>query len=67
VFLTGSWDSTARLWEAGTGHEVARVALDAGVRALAVSGGAIALGDMLGLIHVFDCDALLTAQESPRA
>ncbi len=45
---TASRDGTARLWDAVTGGEIARITLDAGVAALAVSSGAIALGDGLG-------------------
>jgi hypothetical protein len=35
--------------------------LDAAVIALDVHGGAIALGDALGRIHVFDADEFLSA------
>jgi hypothetical protein len=59
--LTASWGE-ARLWEAAAGREIAQISLDAGASALAVSGGAIALGDTFGRIHVFDYDALLTAR-----
>ena len=65
--VTASNDRTARLWEAATGQEIARIALDAAVTALAVYGGAIALGDGLGRIHVFDATGLLSPKGASRA
>jgi WD40 repeat protein len=60
--LAASEDRTARLWDAGTGQEVARIALDAAVTGLNVHGGAIALGEALGRIHVFDADGFLRGE-----
>ncbi len=56
---TASEDRTARLWDAATGAELARVALDAAVNALAVHDGCFAAGDALGRIHVFDAQEFL--------
>ena len=60
--LTASRDRTARLWDAETGTEITRVALDAAVTALAVHGGCIALGDALGRVHVFDAQEFLSGK-----
>ena len=57
--VTASDDRTARIWDAATGAEIARMTLDAGVFALSVHGTAIALGDALGRIHVFDAEDFL--------
>ena len=57
--VTASYDRTARIWDAATGAEIARMTVDAGVFALAVHGTAIALGDALGRIHVFDAEDFL--------
>ena len=62
--VTASYDRTARIWDVATSEEVVRIALDAAVHGLSVHGGAIALGDALGRIHVFDADEFLRA-ESP--
>ena len=59
-------DKPARIWDAAIGNEIARITLDATVRALAIFGDAIALGAGLSCIHVFDAGTLLTAG-SPRA
>ena len=52
--VTGSYDRTARLWDATTGQEITRIVLDASVTGLSVYGGTIALGDALGRVHVLD-------------
>ena len=52
--VTASTDGTVRLWDATTGREITRVVLDASGIGLSVHGSAIALGDALGRIHVFD-------------
>lgn len=65
--VTASDDGTARLWDAKSGEEIARITLDAGIDALAVSRIAIALGDRLGRIHVFDADPYLNDKEPRRA
>jgi hypothetical protein len=52
--VTASDDRTARIWDAATGAEIARITLDAAVSAVAIHGAALALGDALGRIHVFD-------------
>ncbi len=63
--VTASRDGTARVWDARTGQEIARIVLDAAVTtALDVCGDAIALGDALGRIHVFDADEFLNAKGS---
>jgi WD40 repeat protein len=65
--VTASDDRTARIWDVATGEtgeEVARIALDATINGLSVHGGAIALGDGLGRIHVFNADEFLRA-DSP--
>jgi WD40 repeat protein len=59
--VTASYDNTARLWDTSSGAELARVTLDAAVRALAISGTTIALGDALGRLHAFDAPTPLTA------
>ena len=59
--VTASSDGTARLWDAN-GTELARVALDAAVTALAVHGGCFALGDALGRVHVFDAQEFLSGK-----
>ncbi|HEY2620954.1 MAG TPA: TIR domain-containing protein [Acetobacteraceae bacterium] len=60
--VTASEDRTARIWDTATGQELVRIALDAAVTGLSVHGGAIALGDALGRIHVFDADEFLGAE-----
>ena len=57
--VTASWDGTARLWDAATGAELARIVLDAAVTALAVQDGCIAAGDALGRVHVFEAREFL--------
>ena len=46
------------------GQEIVQIALDAAVTALGVCGGAIALGDALGRIHVFDAEEFLAVKGS---
>ncbi len=65
--ITASSDKTARLWDAASGQEIASIALDAAVTALAVKDGCIALGDALGRIHVFDAEEFLRKKGSLRA
>jgi hypothetical protein len=65
--VTASRDRTARLWDATTGQEITRVILDAAVTGLSVYGGAIALGDALGRVHVLEAEYLLTAEGSASA
>ena len=60
--VTASEDRTARIWDMATGRELVRIGLDAAVTGLSVHGGAIALGDALGRIHVFDADDFLGAE-----
>jgi WD40 repeat protein len=62
--VTASADRTARLWDAATGQEIARIFLDASVTGLSVYGGAIALGDALGRVHVFDAEDFLSSEGS---
>ena len=57
--VTASDDRTARIWDAATGAEIARMTVDAGVTALSIHSTAIALGDALGRIHVFDAEDFL--------
>jgi WD40 repeat protein len=57
--LTASYDRTARIWDAKTGKEIMRIALDAAVTALAVNDGNVALGDALGRIHVFEAEEFI--------
>jgi WD40 repeat protein len=52
--VTASEDRTARIWNGRTGEQITCIVLDAGVGALAVSRNALALGDRLGTLHVFD-------------
>ncbi len=60
--VTASRDGTARVWDAATGAELARVALDAAVTALTVQDGRIAAGDALGRVHVFDAQEFLSGE-----
>jgi WD40 repeat protein len=57
--VTASGDRRARIWDATTGAEIARITVDAGVTALSVHSTTIALGDALGRIHVFDAEYFL--------
>jgi WD40 repeat protein len=57
--VTASADRTTRIWDAATGAEIARVIVDAAVNALSIHSTAIALGDALGRIHVFDAEDFL--------
>lgn len=57
--LTASDDRTCRIWDVATAGELARINLDAAVTALDVHGTAIALGDALGRIHVYDAEEIL--------
>jgi hypothetical protein len=52
--VTASDDRTARIWDARSGQQIACIVLDAAVTAVALSRGAIALGDALGRLGVFD-------------
>jgi WD40 repeat protein len=65
--VTASDDQTVRIWDVASGGEITRITLEAGIPALVVLGGAIALGDRLGRIHVFDADAYLSDKEPIRA
>jgi hypothetical protein len=60
--VTCSRDNTARIWDAASGAEIVRITLDAAATALSISGTAIALGDALGRLHVFDAPNLLSAE-----
>ncbi len=60
--VTASDDRTARIWDATTGKELARIVLDAAVTGLAVHGGCFALGDWLGRIHVSDAQEFLSGE-----
>ena len=62
--VTASYDHTARLWDATTGEELARIVLDASVTGLSVCGGTIAFGDALGRVHVFEAADFLSAAGS---
>jgi WD40 repeat protein len=62
--VTASDDRTARIWNAVTGEEVVRIAFDAAINGLSVHGCAIALGDALGRIHVFDAEKFLGGKGS---
>jgi WD40 repeat protein len=62
--VTASKDRTARLWDAETGREIARIILDAAVTAVSMCGSAIALGDALGRVHVFDAEGFSGAERS---
>ncbi len=57
--VTSSWDRTACIWDAASGAEIARMTVDAAVSALAILGTAIAFGDAIGRIHVFDAEDFL--------
>ncbi|WP_027184533.1 TIR domain-containing protein [Desulfovibrio inopinatus] len=54
--VTVSGDKTARIWETDTGEELACIVLDAVPSKLDIYNNAIALGDGLGRIHIFDYD-----------
>jgi WD40 repeat protein len=62
--VTASYDHTARLWDTITGREITRIVLDALVTGLSVLRGAIALGDALGRIHVFEAEDFLCVEGS---
>jgi WD40 repeat protein len=62
--VTGSYDRTARLWDATTGQEITRIVLDASVTGLSVYGGTIALGDALGRVHVLEAEDFLSAEDT---
>ena len=62
--VTASYDGTARLWDAATGEEITRIVLDASVTGLSVYEGTIALGDVLGRVHVFEAADFLSAEDS---
>lgn len=63
--VTASSDRTARVWEAASGAEIARVALDAAVAALDLHGSSIGCGDALGRVHVLDAGEFLRADTPP--
>lgn len=62
--VTASNDRTARLWDATTGQEITRIILDASVTGLSVHRGTIALGDLLGRVHVLEAEDFLSAKGS---
>jgi WD40 repeat protein len=62
--VSASADGTARLWDVATGQEITRIVLDASVTGLSVYGGIIALGDVLGRVHVFEAADFLSAEGS---
>jgi WD40 repeat protein len=57
--VTASDDRTARIWDAVTGAEIARMTVDAAISIVSIHGTAIAFGDALGRIHVFDAEDFL--------
>lgn len=63
--LSACLDKTARIWDAATAEEIGRIPLDAAVTGLAIHGTAIALGDALGRIHVFDAEVCLADGKDP--
>jgi WD40 repeat protein len=62
--VTASWDRTVRLWDATNGQEIVQIVLDAAITAMNVRGDMIALGDMLGRIHIFDAHEFLCDEGS---
>jgi WD40 repeat protein len=64
--VTGSDDRTARVWNAETGEELAKVTLDAAVTAVDAVRSYFALGDALGRIHVFDISNITGAARAMR-
>ena len=54
IVTASSEDRTARIWDARSGQQIACIVLDAAVTAVALSRGALALGDALGRLGVFD-------------
>jgi WD40 repeat protein len=61
--VTVSRDSTARVWDAASGAEIARLALDARVTALSIHGSNVVVGDALGRVHVFEAGKLLSVDD----
>jgi hypothetical protein len=54
--VTASDDRTVRIWDARSGQQIARIVVDATATAVALSNGALALGDGAGRLHVFYFD-----------
>ncbi len=53
--VSGSQDKTVRVWYVASGRQVARLTLDAEVKALATTAeGRIIAGDALGRLHVLE-------------
>ena len=61
--VTTSLDRTVRIWDATTGTETTRIALDAAAFSTAVKNGNIALGDLLGRVHIFEAEEFLCQKE----
>ncbi len=62
-----SLDKTMRIWDIGGKKEITRITLETAITALAVHGSAIALGDVLGRLHVYDAKDFLSTKAPPHA
>jgi WD40 repeat protein len=65
--VTASDDNTARIWNVATGQEIARITLEAAITDLDLHGQAIAMGDSLGRLHVYDAEPFLHAEARTHA